>query len=371
VALDTLCKVQRADEDFFLNRLPFLVTSLNQKVQDETESFLRQGTPKTCPEVAETLRKEIAAPGTIVGFQRAFEESLPGDAPTTSPKELKAGARKSRMACSDVSGPLSKLSMEGVLRRARCASDSGQYLLSLRAAEFASKREPDNVEVLYWRAEATRKLAQASFEKAVQLDPDSWQGNILVGDIYRQRGKYALAIQHYEAAAKTNPAVPASYLGLATSYWQTGKFDEAVAAAQKVLQLDPHNTQAKFEIGDIHVRRHEFNEAVPYLQAVIAAKPENLIAHGDLGKAWAGLGKVDEAIRELTIAMPTDEQGDLHYQLFLLYKKQGKKDLAQQALATSKQLRERSAQLRATRLARAFKAAHAEPQDEKQETPAH
>jgi tetratricopeptide (TPR) repeat protein len=163
----------------------------------------------------------------------------------------------------------------------------------------------------------------------------------LLGDLFRQRKKWDIAITHYQAAARLKPDSPGPLIGLATVHWQIGQNAEAEAALKQALQMAPDNPSANFELGDVYVRMRRFEEAVPYLERSLAQEPGNLAAHGDLGKAFAALDRNKEAVAELTKALPTDEKGELHYQLYLLYKKDGQTGLAQEALAKSEELRAR------------------------------
>lgn len=117
-----------------------------------------------------------------------------------------------------------------------------------------------------------------------------------------------------------------------------------------MLTLQPDNSLANFVLGDINVREHRFEEAVAYLQK---SRSGLLAVHADLGKAFAALGKTEEAIAELTRAMPMDRYGDIHYQLSLLYRKQNKPDLADHMLAESERLRAGERRLHEQRLERA------------------
>ena len=371
-ALAALCKVRQADENFFLVRLPFLVASLDAQAQSKAESYLRDHEPAVCPASASLLAKEIVSPRAVVGFQYAFDTTL-----RTTRTQSPAGSGRSEtrdtadnplsLVCSAWAHRLPTLNFQEAQSLAQCSCSSGRYLVCLRAAESAVHRQPQNVAGLFWQAEAARHLAQAAFQQAVELKPDSWQGNILLGDIYRQRKNWREAIQHYQSAASLNASVPAPLLGLATVHWQTGEFDQAEIELRKVLALDPDNRQANFELGDICVRRHRFQEAIPYLRKTINQDPDLLIARGDLGKALAGAGETDEAITELTRAKPVDRFGDIHYQLYLLYRGQGQKEQAQQALATSEQLRKLELRHQSSRLARAAEAAKVGTQADSQE----
>jgi hypothetical protein len=55
------------------------------------------------------------------------------------------------------------------------------------------------------------------------------------------------------------------------------------------------------------------------------------------------LGQDAEAIPELEKAAPSDFYGDVHYQLYVAYRRLGKLQLADQALARSQELRRTSA----------------------------
>ena len=78
---------------------------------------------------------------------------------------------------------------------------------------------------------------------------------------------------------------------------------------------------------------------LPLLLEVERLNPDLLLTHANLGKVFAHQGRLAEAVKELEIALPSDSQGELHYQLASLYQKLGKTSEAQQALAESQRLR--------------------------------
>jgi tetratricopeptide (TPR) repeat protein len=63
-----------------------------------------------------------------------------------------------------------------------------------------------------------------------------------------------------------------------------------------------------------------------------------------LGTAYVRLGQYASAVPELEKAAPFDFYGSVHYQLYLAYRKLGKPELAQKALARSQDLRRSSAE---------------------------
>lgn len=373
-ALNALCVIDQADSGFLLSHLGFLVASLDGDTQNRVSTYLANNSSRSCPVVRALLQTEIASPGRAGVSERAFEAPLAERGSGTgmkapgSERPPPASTPAARASCSFLLSRLPGLSVGEASKLAQCSFLSGRFLVSLRAAQLLLSRQSSSGPGLFWQAEASRRLAQAAFQKAVQLKADSWQGNVLIADIYRQRKKWDEAIRHYRAAAELNPSSPAPYLGLATVRWQTGEFEQAEAALQRVLKLDPGNAQANFELGDIDVRLHRFGQAIPYLRTTLAQNPDLLIAHADLGKALANSGAVSEAITELTEAGPVDRYGDIHYALFQLYQKQGKTDLAQKALATSEQLRKLESQNQAARLRQAAEAATQRNQETRQQT---
>ncbi len=360
--LKALCAIHEADRGYFRTRLSFFISSLSDQSQSKVVDRLQTSLPaQTCSPVIDFLRKELTSPESIVELAEAFGSSAldsakPAPADESAMTMARALSQSGRYAgCVETLQQGTTATTAPALQLAHCACFSGQFLVAFEAAKSVVRREPQNAAACYWQAEAAKRLAQAAFQQAVSLSPNSWQGHVLLGDIYRQRKNWPLATSHYQTATQLKPTSPAPFLGLATIHWQNGQNDQAEVELRKVLELDADNPQANFELGDICVRQHRFEEAIPYLKKNLARHPDLLAAHADLGKAYAALGKVKEATTEILRALPMDRYGDLHYQLHILYKRQGQSRLAQRALAESERLRARELQNHRRRIERATK----------------
>jgi tetratricopeptide (TPR) repeat protein len=291
------------------------------------------------------LRSELTSPQSTVQLRGAFE--VLGTAPATEPLLSRGNVAAAQAAneagryteCVEALRGSLATARDNTLLLARCACLSGRFFAAFEAAQSALGREPQNLAAHYWQAEATRKLAQAAFQRAMNLSPNSWQGHLLLGDIYRQHKKWDLAIFHYQATTRLKPTSPGPLLGLGAVYWETGQNSEAETVLRKALGVEPDNPFANFVLGDIYVRLHRFEEAGPFLEKSLARNPDQLAAHADLGRAYASVDRNEEAIAELKRALPTDRYGNIHYQLYVLYKKHGQTNLAQEALAESERLR--------------------------------
>ncbi len=358
-----LCEIYTADQGYFESRLDFLISLLPDSALAQALDAGGVSPPGSrCDAMRGLLQSEATSTKPVLANTEAFaaadSKARRADAPSGVNR---AGARRAAESgrfgeCARLLQQMSPLSADDRLLLARCNCLTGRFLLAFETAQTVTKAEPKNPAALYWQAEAARRLAQAALQRAMVMSPDSWQGHLLLGDLYRQRKQYEVAISHYQAAARLKADSPGPFLGLATIYWQTGQYAQAEVALKAALHTAPDNALANFELGDVYVRQRRFEEALPYLQKHIAQAGNLLAAHGDLGKALAALGRNQEAITELLKALPTDRLGEIHYQLSQLYKKEGQPDLARQALAESEDLRNREHETQGRHLERAVDA---------------
>jgi len=356
----TLCEIYATDKGYFGAHLNFFLASLRSQTESKLVNNLKSdGSPAGCAPALDLVRKELTSPQSFVQSKDTFETVVatkalkPPASPSAVPDARAANEAGRYSECFEAVQGGMTANIKDMLLAARCACLSGRFFAASEAAQSVLEREPQNLVAYYWQAEATRKLAQAAFQRAVGLSPDSWQGHILLGDIYRQRKQWDPAISHYQEAARLKPGSPGPFLGLGAVYWQTGRNEQAEAALRKALETEPNNALAHFILGDVYVREHRFEEAVPHLKESLARGSDLLAEHADLGKAFAALGHNEAAIAELQRALPMDRFGDIHYQLYVLYKKQGQTELAQEALTESERLRALESQRHRERTERA------------------
>jgi len=92
-------------------------------------------------------------------------------------------------------------------------------------------------------------------------------------------------------------------------------------------------------LGRIHVEMRNNEKAVPYLERSLRLQPDMAEANSLLGTAYLRLGRAADAIPKLEKAAPSDHYGNVHYQLYVAYRKLGKPELARKELARSQDLR--------------------------------
>jgi tetratricopeptide (TPR) repeat protein len=192
---------------------------------------------------------------------------------------------------------------------------------------------------LYNSARALASKARRAFEKFTELAPSSWQAQLLLGDIHRQKRDFPSAIRYYENAGRLRPDSPWA-LGLGTVYWELADDDNAIVYLQKAIGLNPKSTIALFALGNIAVKQRRDEEAVRLLEACLRLDKGHLGAQADLGKAYLRLGNYGRAVPLLEAARRIDTYGEIHFQLSQALRKLGRAEAADGALLESKRVRQ-------------------------------
>jgi predicted Zn-dependent protease len=129
-------------------------------------------------------------------------------------------------------------------------------------------------------------------------------------------------------------------LGLGGADKASGNLLKARKFYEEAARLDPQNPQANFMMGDILAYQRKFVQAEPYAKAALHRDPSNLpLVHALLGKIYASQGLTARAIQELRQALPADDDGSLHYQIAMVYKRMGDSPAEREALEESEALR--------------------------------
>ena len=189
--------------------------------------------------------------------------------------------------------------------------------------------------------EASDRAALASFESAIQADPDYALAHAarartltVIGNQYEQgqarRAAYEQAIVAAERAVRLAPDVAEtqSALGFAlfngridaraarTPYERShalgggdadvlsryalysarcGRFDAARPAMARSSALDPLNARTLRLIGEVEYSARRYDQAIPPIRQALGLNPRLSVAHASIGASLLMLGRVDEA----------------------------------------------------------------------------
>ncbi len=226
-----------------------------------------------------------------------------------------------------------------LLSNAACAYWAGDYQRSAATAGQALLQYPQNTEARYWSVKANERRAVASLARFEELAPQSPMTYDLVGDLYRHQRQPDSALAEYNKALAIDVHDPAAQLGAAAVYLSLGNAEQAASLAQAGLADRPLDPPLNLLMAESLVARNEFASATPYLEKSLAGPAELLSrVHALLGRVDAADGRTAEAIQQYVLALPSDDDGSLHYQLARLYRKTGDIADAQKAEVAARAL---------------------------------
>jgi len=203
------------------------------------------------------------------------------------------------------------------------------------AAVRALELDDGEAEAHVYLAETKRILdwdldgAEAEFNRAVEIDPNSTPSNYFIAALHAARGNRDKALEYLQRTSKIDPASLWVSNFACELYRYFGLYDEATAAGERALQLDPtfahygepalaalYREMGRFDdaialyrkareftgrpgfgLAITYARMKQRKEALETLDAAIAAwgyRPGDAIAH-----VHVTLGAHDDAIREL------------------------------------------------------------------------
>jgi tetratricopeptide (TPR) repeat protein len=203
------------------------------------------------------------------------------------------------------------------------------------AAVQALQLNDQEAEAHVYLAESKRILdwdldgAEAEFNRAVEIEPNSTPSNYFIAAFYAARGDRDQALTYLQRTSKIDPASLWVNNFACELYRYFGLYDEAMAAGQRALQLDPtfahygepslaalYREMGRFDeaialyekareftgrpgfgLAITYARMNQREEALETLNAAVAGwgyRPGDAIAH-----VHVTLGAHDDAIREL------------------------------------------------------------------------
>lgn len=88
-------------------------------------------------------------------------------------------------------------------------------------------------------------------KQSIQSEPNTPDLPYLLGEAYRQSGRYTEAMEAYEQSLQANSSFAPAYLGRALTRWamDAGQVDEIRADLEKALQLDPQLPETLTQLG--------------------------------------------------------------------------------------------------------------------------
>jgi tetratricopeptide (TPR) repeat protein len=137
--------------------------------------------------------------------------------------------------------------------------------------------------------------AESCLLNAQMLASSDFRWPYYLAHLYRDKGELAKSRASFEQALQLQPDDVATLVWLGDVHLAQGQPDQAEPRFTKALSLQPNSLSARFGLGRVALATNQYTRAVTYLEDVLARDPGAVAAHYPLAMAYRGLGRVDKA----------------------------------------------------------------------------
>ncbi|MCA9227206.1 MAG: tetratricopeptide repeat protein, partial [Planctomycetales bacterium] len=127
-----------------------------------------------------------------------------------------------------------------------------------------------------------------------------------LGIAHARLGDTVKAIEHYEAAIRTDPSYVLGYINYGNLRAREGDFPAAVDLYRRALKAQPNHGQAAFRLGMALYQNHQSAEAVELMGKAISIRPE--LRGADLWRSWILASTADDSLRDSRAALQIAER---------------------------------------------------------------
>src|SRR5258706_201229 len=203
----------------------------------------------------------------------------------------------------------------------------------LKAATELSAQNKDNVELHFTlgvllASEKQYQAAQLELEKAIALQPETFEILVNLGQTYLRGGESTKAEQALNRALKLKPDSPETLYLLAQVYADQTRAVDALDLLVRAHKLAPQNTDIIFLLARVSMAQHYFEDAIPLLESGLKIAPQRADLHAALGESYFMSGKAERAIEEFKTLIQLDPSARSYTFMGLSYRHLGRFDEA-------------------------------------------
>ncbi|MBD2533727.1 tetratricopeptide repeat protein [Nostoc flagelliforme FACHB-838] len=150
-----------------------------------------------------------------------------------------------------------------------------------------------------------------NYGKAIELEPNNWQGHYGLGTFYDERGKYDLAEKQYQLSIKTSNQAILPINNLSRLKIIKGDYNAAIALAEQGLQKakEPELRAVLYKnLGWALFEQKEYSQAKKYLEKAKELDIHRTSTHCLLAQVQEALGDVDYAWISWEICLLTESR---------------------------------------------------------------
>jgi serine/threonine protein kinase/tetratricopeptide (TPR) repeat protein len=134
----------------------------------------------------------------------------------------------------------------------------------------------------YGQSEATYPKAIEMFKKVLDIYPDDYLGNHMLGVKYGVSGELNLAVEHYSKILKSRPRDLLEYSNLSELYSMLGEKESATQTMKEFVANNPGNDLGHLRLCDYYIMQRRFDLAMQELDQAITLCPDKRVLYTGL-----------------------------------------------------------------------------------------
>src|SRR6266568_6383790 len=218
-----------------------------------------------------------------------------------------------------------------VLARAELAQ--GKPLQAFDELQRALESDAKNIDALYYLSLVSKELSHSEYERLFSLAPDSFRAHQLLAEAALSADNPSEAEREFKRALEVNPRSVEVSTELAELKRSQSKFDEAIAYYLQAEKNGSLNYDVAYGLGACYTYKQDYSHAIEWLKKAVALAPDAVAGRFALGNALFQDGQFTAAVPELKEALQREPRMKQAY--FLLgraYAKLGKAEEARVAI---------------------------------------
>jgi len=134
------------------------------------------------------------------------------------------------------------------------------------------------------------------FEPITQINPNSFQAWLYMGNACGFLKHHNHSIDCYEKAAAINPDHAVCQYNLGRAWYGQRNYQNAITCFQKAIELDPSYFKAIYNLGSAYYRIRNLNKSIDFFKQALELEPDKIDIYTNLGACYGKKGALSTAI---------------------------------------------------------------------------
>ena len=165
------------------------------------------------------------------------------------------------------------------------------------------------------------------FEKIIKVEPNHFQTNFFLGNLYAQNDNFKHAIKFLSKAQSLNPKMPDVHNNLGMIYLQLGQLDKATISLNRAIEIKPNFAAAFCNLGLVNNKLGKIEEAINCYKKSIGINSKDGISYFNLGNLYKEINNIINAEKFYLLSIKANPKFfDPYNNLLDLYERTNKRD---------------------------------------------